>query len=333
MRLGELERFAIDSKTVASQHRADSTLASAEQTGDPGLVAVAHTHLAWVLAHVGDVAAQPHAELAWEYFCVHQQAAVWVWHAAVTLAWLRATTGNGDGLDEVLAVGVAAWKRAGKPPFDGGALLFEFDHYPRLLGALERQGLQLDREAGRAIDSTNRVAAAAAHGCLARHLRRGPSSRNRHARVTLHFARAVDLLREAGATSALGSALAAAASQAEFAGEMEKAATLRKEQTQLRATLAARLEAFPHNDVAPPARDGDIDRDWVRLDEVERRYVVEVLRHTRGRITGTGGAAAILGLNPSTLSWRIDKLGLREILAEARRTACTQSKKSKRAKV
>jgi hypothetical protein len=316
---------------VAFEH-ADGALASAEQTGDPSLVAAAHTHLAWVLAHLGDDPALSHAELAWEYFSIHQDAAVWVWHAAVTLAWLRATMGNGEGLAEVLEVGVAAWERAGKPPFDGGAILFEFDHYPTLLVALEGQGLQLDREAGRALDSANRVAAAAAHGCLARHLRRGPIGRNRHARVALHFARAIDLLREAGAAVALASALAAAASQAEFMGETEKADTLREEQTQLRSTLDACLDVFPHNDIAPPARDDDLDRDWVRPDEVARRYIAEVLRHTRGRITGTGGAASILGLNPSTLSWRIDKLGLRETLAEVRRTARTQSQKRRRVK-
>jgi Bacterial regulatory protein, Fis family len=316
----------MDSKTVASEPRTDGAVTSAEQTGDPSLVAAAHTHLAWVLAHLGDDAARPHAELAWECFSVHQEAAVWVWHAAVTLAWLRATTGHGEGLDDLLAVGIAAWKRAGKPPFEGGVLLFEFDHYPTLLDALESQGLQLEREAGRAIDSANRVAAAAAHGCLARYLRRGPSGRNRHARVALHFARAVALLRQAGATAALASALAAAASHAEFMGETKTAATFREEHKQLRATLAARLDAFPPNDIAPPACAGDVERDWVPLAEVERRYIAEVLRHTHGRITGAGGAATILGLNPSTLSWRIGKLGLRDILAEARLTTRTRSK-------
>jgi hypothetical protein len=310
---------------VTSAHRADGTLPSTEQTGDPSLVAAAHTHMAWVLAHLGDVAARPHAELAWEYFSVHQDAAVSVWHTAVTLAWLRATTGNGDGIDDVLAVGLAAWTRAGKPPFESGAILFEFDHYPTLLNALERHGLQLDREAGRAIDSADRVAAAAAHGCLARHLRREPSSRNRQARVALHFGRAIELLREAGATVALESALAAAALQAEFVGEAEKAATLREEQRQLRATLSASVGAFPSSDIAPPAitvqSDARIDGDWVRLDEIERRYIADVLRHTHGRIAGKGGAASVLGLKPSTLSWRINKLGLHEVLAEARGSA------------
>ena len=314
----------------------DGFLASAEQTGDPSLIATAHTHLAWVLAHLGDDAARAHAELAWEYFARHLDSALSAWRTAVTLALLRATVGNTDGLDEVLVAGVEAWKRAGKPPFEGGTILFEFDHYPALAEALERQEVQLHREAGRVVDSSNRVTAAAAHGCLARHLRRGPNSGNRQARVALHFDRALALLREAGATAALVATLAAAASQAEFMGETEKAARLREEQTRLRAVLTEAQGRFPSNDIAPPAHDlknaADAGKTWVRLDEVEHGYIGEVLHHTHGRITGTGGAAAILGLKPSTLSWRIDKLGLREVLSEARRTASTPSKTRKRSK-
>ena len=180
------------------------------------------------------------------------------------------------------------------------------------------------------------MTAAAAHGCLARHLRRGPNSGNRQARVALHFDRALALLREAGATAALVATLAAAASQAEFMGETEKAARLREEQTRLRAVLTEAQGRFPSNDIAPPAHDlknaADAGKTWVRLDEVEHGYIGEVLHHTHGRITGTGGAAAILGLKPSTLSWRIDKLGLREVLSEARRTASTPSKTRRRSK-
>jgi transcriptional regulator with GAF, ATPase, and Fis domain len=57
---------------------------------------------------------------------------------------------------------------------------------------------------------------------------------------------------------------------------------------------------------------------WVTLEEAERRYVREVLEHTWGRITGDGGAAAILGLNPSTLNFRIAKLGLRNVVDRIR---------------
>ncbi|MBI5491271.1 MAG: sigma-54-dependent Fis family transcriptional regulator [Deltaproteobacteria bacterium] len=60
------------------------------------------------------------------------------------------------------------------------------------------------------------------------------------------------------------------------------------------------------------------EREWVRLDEAERRYIREVLEHTGGRITGSGAAAEILGLNPSTLNFRIGKLGLRPIVQRIR---------------
>jgi transcriptional regulator with GAF, ATPase, and Fis domain len=46
------------------------------------------------------------------------------------------------------------------------------------------------------------------------------------------------------------------------------------------------------------------------LEAVERDYIVTVLRHTNGIITGPRGAAKVLGLNPSTLRHRIKKLGI-----------------------
>ena len=54
--------------------------------------------------------------------------------------------------------------------------------------------------------------------------------------------------------------------------------------------------------------------EWPSLEEVERRYIASVLEHVHGRVTGTGGAAEVLGLKPSTLQFRIDKLGLRDEL-------------------
>ena len=46
------------------------------------------------------------------------------------------------------------------------------------------------------------------------------------------------------------------------------------------------------------------------LDEVERRYIVQVLETTRGQISGAGGAAEILGLHANTLRYRMKKLGI-----------------------
>jgi PAS domain S-box-containing protein len=46
------------------------------------------------------------------------------------------------------------------------------------------------------------------------------------------------------------------------------------------------------------------------LDEVDRRYIVQVLEATRGQVSGNGGAAEILGLHANTLRYRMKKLGI-----------------------
>jgi transcriptional regulator with GAF, ATPase, and Fis domain len=57
---------------------------------------------------------------------------------------------------------------------------------------------------------------------------------------------------------------------------------------------------------------------WATLAEAERRYIGQVLEHTGGRVTGAGGAAEILALKPSTLNFRIRKLGLTDLLNKVR---------------
>jgi formate hydrogenlyase transcriptional activator len=51
--------------------------------------------------------------------------------------------------------------------------------------------------------------------------------------------------------------------------------------------------------------------DFLTLDELERRYISSVLEKTGWRVSGEGGAAEILGLNPNTLRSRLQKLGIR----------------------
>jgi DNA-binding NtrC family response regulator len=46
------------------------------------------------------------------------------------------------------------------------------------------------------------------------------------------------------------------------------------------------------------------------LEEVEREYITRTLENSGWRIEGTYGAARILGLNPSTLRTRMQKLGI-----------------------
>ena len=47
------------------------------------------------------------------------------------------------------------------------------------------------------------------------------------------------------------------------------------------------------------------------LAEFERRYLKRVLAHTRGVIHGRQGAAVLLGMKPTTLRSRLEKLGLK----------------------
>jgi transcriptional regulator with GAF, ATPase, and Fis domain len=68
----------------------------------------------------------------------------------------------------------------------------------------------------------------------------------------------------------------------------------------LRASGPARLEA------APPLLAGTVPT----LEEVQRQHILRVLALTQGRIYGPTGAAALLGLKPSTLQSRMKKLGI-----------------------
>jgi len=47
-----------------------------------------------------------------------------------------------------------------------------------------------------------------------------------------------------------------------------------------------------------------------RLDSVQRTHIVDVLSQCEWRIEGRNGAAAVLGLKPSTLRYRMQKLGI-----------------------
>jgi formate hydrogenlyase transcriptional activator len=49
------------------------------------------------------------------------------------------------------------------------------------------------------------------------------------------------------------------------------------------------------------------------LHEMERRHVLHALEQTRWRISGNNGAAALLGLHPNTLRYRMQKLGLSRV--------------------
>ena len=48
------------------------------------------------------------------------------------------------------------------------------------------------------------------------------------------------------------------------------------------------------------------------LEDIERKHILSVLEETDWIIDGKRGAASILGMNPSTLRSRMQKLGIRK---------------------
>jgi DNA-binding NtrC family response regulator len=68
-----------------------------------------------------------------------------------------------------------------------------------------------------------------------------------------------------------------------------------------------------HLNVAPSTESERLraeDQEAWSLDEIASRHIRRVLSMTRGKINGPDGAAAILGINPSTLRHRMKKLGI-----------------------
>ncbi|RPI33896.1 MAG: sigma-54-dependent Fis family transcriptional regulator, partial [Nitrospiraceae bacterium] len=62
-----------------------------------------------------------------------------------------------------------------------------------------------------------------------------------------------------------------------------------------------------HLDVPKSAQSG---AEQGTLEEVEKRHILEALNTTGWRVSGKGGAAEILGLNPKTLASRMQRLGI-----------------------
>jgi transcriptional regulator of acetoin/glycerol metabolism len=62
----------------------------------------------------------------------------------------------------------------------------------------------------------------------------------------------------------------------------------------------------PHHTNGSPAKPSTL----ITLDEVQRQHILTVLESTGWRISGPRGAAAVLGVKPTTLEYRINKLGI-----------------------
>ena len=68
------------------------------------------------------------------------------------------------------------------------------------------------------------------------------------------------------------------------------------------------LSGGPGSPSLPPA--GVEDPAFPSLDQAVKNHIIQALRRTRGRVAGPGGAAELLGLNPSTLRSKMRKLGI-----------------------
>jgi transcriptional regulator with GAF, ATPase, and Fis domain len=64
-------------------------------------------------------------------------------------------------------------------------------------------------------------------------------------------------------------------------------------------------------EIAPPPLQGPAMQRSMKLVDVERHHILEVLELTKWRIRGEHGAASLLAMKPTTLETRMVKLGLR----------------------
>ena len=74
-----------------------------------------------------------------------------------------------------------------------------------------------------------------------------------------------------------------------------------------------KVEMFQNNGIQ---RDGNV-RDT--LDQIIRKSIIRALKVCQGRIRGKDGAAAMLGINPSTLYSKIGKLGIKDEIEKTRK--------------
>jgi transcriptional regulator of acetoin/glycerol metabolism len=83
-----------------------------------------------------------------------------------------------------------------------------------------------------------------------------------------------------------------------------------------RAIILSRNGAIEYGDWMPMAKSvASAKNNLLRLDDVEKEHIMEVLKQTGWQVSGEKGAAKILGLNATTLEARMKKLGISRQLA------------------
>jgi DNA-binding NtrC family response regulator len=79
-----------------------------------------------------------------------------------------------------------------------------------------------------------------------------------------------------------------------------------------RVVVDGAAQAAPVAAVASPGTPASGSAEPTTLVEVERQHIIAVLKRTAGTIEGTRGAAKLLDMKPSTMRYRIRKLGIRK---------------------
>lgn len=78
-----------------------------------------------------------------------------------------------------------------------------------------------------------------------------------------------------------------------------------------RAVIVAQDAVIYKSDLNIEIQEGGLDSTGTTLQEVEVAHIKKILKQTNWLIAGKGGAAEILGMNPSTLRSRMQKYGIR----------------------
>ncbi len=78
-----------------------------------------------------------------------------------------------------------------------------------------------------------------------------------------------------------------------------------------RAIITSRTKRLSLGDWFNPKKKRKRATNFVSLENYQRNYIIEVLKHTNWRVSGEDGAAKLLGLRPTTLYSKLDRLGIK----------------------
>ena len=83
-----------------------------------------------------------------------------------------------------------------------------------------------------------------------------------------------------------------------------------------RAIITSQGGKLKLGDWFKPNKKKTAPENFATMEEMQRRHIVEVLKHTEWRVSGDYGAARILGMRPTTLYSKMDRLGVKRSMEE-----------------